>query len=263
MLKIALKEDIGKGDITSEVLIPKKAKGRAEIIARDPGIFCGVSVVKALCRILDRSLQVKYFVQDGKHFSKNQKVIGFKGHVRSILALERTILNFIGWLCSISTQTRKFVDRVKGYPVIILDTRKTTPRWRDFEKYAVRCGGGCNHRMGLYAGIFIKENHRKHGKFANLKKYEGQFEIEVRNMKELKEALTLSPGVILFDNFEPSALIKGVELARKTNPDVILEASGGITLENVAHYAAEGVNWISVGSLTHSVRSHDFSLLIS
>ena len=262
LLKAALAEDIGKGDITSSRLIPAAKSGRAVVFSREPGVFCGTLVTQELTRQIDPGLKIHFPVKEGRTFLKNAKVLELEGKVRSLLALERTLLNFLGHLSGIATQTRKFVTRVEKYSVFILDTRKTSPLWRELEKYAVRVGGGRNHRMGLYDAIFVKENHRKFGNLGLLKRLHGHFEIEVRNLAELKEALELEPRVILFDNFAPTKLREAVRIAREAHPHIILEASGGITLDNVVHYAALGVDWISVGSLTHSVRSLDFSLLI-
>jgi len=263
LLKSALQEDIGPGDITSQILIPKGAKGKAAIVAKESGLFCGVPLLEELFKIADPKLQVQYLVPDGKPFSKSKKVIQLKGRIHSILKSERTALNLLGHLSGIATHTNCFVRRIRRYPVMILDTRKTTPLWRESEKYAVRCGGGRNHRFGLYDEIFVKENHRKHGKLDRLKNRRDCFEIEVRSMNELKKALLLSPRVILFDNFTPAKLKQAVRYTRRYKPEIILEASGGITLDNVDHYAAMGVDWISIGSLTHSIRSLDFSLLVS
>lgn len=262
LLKKALAEDIGSGDITSRILVRPETHGKARIIARESGIFCGGPVVRELFRLSDPELKVEFLVQEGKPFTRSKVVLQAEGCARSILKAERTVLNFLGPLSGIATKTRKFIEKVKGYPVLILDTRKTTPLWRELEKYAVRVGGGRNHRRGLYDAIFVKENHRAKGDLARLKNFPYQFIIEVHSLRELKDALSVKPRGILFDNFSPSLLRKGVRLARRLNPEIILEASGGITLENVAHYAAMGVDWISVGSLTHSVKAVDYSLLI-
>jgi len=261
-LKEALKEDVGKGDVTTGILFPATARTRGVILAKERGIFCGRPILEELARFLDPSLKMKFLVPEGKPFRKNQIVIQLNGCVRSILKGERTLLNLLGRLSGISTLTRQYVEAVKRYPVLILDTRKTTPLWREIEKYAVRIGGGRNHRMGLFDAIFVKENHRIHGDFQKLDPYRGCFEIEVRNLKELKEALRLTPRVILFDNFTPARLHRGIQMARQENPAIILEVSGGMTLDNVAQYAAMGIDWISVGSLTRSQNSIDFSLLI-
>ena len=181
------------------------------------------------------------------------------------------MLNLLQHLCGVATQTRAFVHAVKGRGVKILDTRKTTPLWRELEKAAVKAGGGCNHRMGLYDAVFVKENHRRFGDLRKLMTFKGAshlrsqapgIEIEVRNVRELMEALMIRPKVILFDNFPVKDLKEAVKIARAANPKVILEASGGITLENVQAYAQTGVDQISVGSLTHSVKAVDLSLMI-
>lgn len=303
-LQEALREDIGKSDITSNLLVPKAAKGKAVIVAREKGIFCGGPVAKEIFRIVDRHLKVRFPIPEGKFFSKNQTVVEIQGNIRSILKAERTVLNFLGHLSGIATRTREFVNRAnsphpalspearggmikenfptlprseetKRFPspplgergrvrgqVFIFDTRKTTPGLRLLEKYAVKIGGGENHRAGLYGEIFVKENHRPYGRLNILKKFPRKFVIEVRNRRELHQALKLRPRLILFDNFRPDDLRKAVQVARKADPKVILEASGGVTLENVSKFAACGVDQISVGSLTHSVKAVDFTLLV-
>lgn len=262
LLRLAVREDVGEGDITSRILVPKEATAKAAILARGRGIMAGGPVLREIFRIVDPDLKATLHVNEGKAFRRHQAVVHLEGRVRSILRAERVALNFLAHMAAIATQTQTFVRHVHRNSVLILDTRKTMPLLREFEKYAVRMGGGKNHRMGLYDAIFVKENHRPFGQLEKLKRYRKRFEIEVRNFKELKEALALSPRIILFDNFRPAELRKAVRIARATKPEIILEASGGITLHNVAHYAALGVDWISVGALTHSVPSLDFSLLI-
>ena len=259
-LREALKEDVGRGDITSDLLIPAKAKGMAVIVAKEAGVFAGGEIVRAIFRIADPKVQIHFHIKDGQNFSAGKILLEVQGPVRSILKVERTLLNFLQHLCGIATQTRAFVSKVKKYKVTVLDTRKTTPLWRGLEKAAVKAGGGHNHRMGLYDAIFVKENHRRFGNLRKLKS--SSFEIEVRNVREMMEALMLSPKVILFDNFPPEALREAVKIARRCNSKIILEASGGITLQNAAAYARTGVDQISMGSLTHSVRAIDLSLLI-
>ncbi|MBI3307642.1 MAG: carboxylating nicotinate-nucleotide diphosphorylase, partial [Candidatus Omnitrophica bacterium] len=251
-----------KGDKTSKILISPATEGRALIFSKEKGILCGAPAAAELFRLVDPGLQIKFLVKEGKPFDKNQKIAEIKGPVLSLLKGERTALNFLGHLSGIATLTRRFVEKVKNYPVLILDTRKTMPLWRELEKYAVRTGGGRNHRTGLFDAVLVKENHRPYGHLEKLKKFSGHFEIEVRNLKELYQALGLHPRVILFDNFDPASLRKAVRIARNTHPKIILEASGGMTLKNISHYAASGVDWISVGALTHSVKAIDFSLLI-
>lgn len=261
-LKAALAEDTGGGDITSNLLIPAAACAKAVIVAREKGVFCGAPVLAELFRIADPGLKARFLVMEGKTFRKNQKVVLLKGKVRSILRAERTALNFLGRLSGIATMTRRYVERIQGSKTQVFDTRKTTPLLREFEKYAVKTGGGQNHRMGLYDAVFVKENHRRFGRLSQLRKVSGHFEIEVRNLKELSQALALNPRVILFDNFSPAKLKEAVTLARKAGRRIILEASGGIRLANIARFAAAGADRISSGALTHSPQCVDFSLLI-
>lgn len=257
-LRAALKEDIGKGDVTSSLLIPASARGEAFVVAKENGVFCGEAVTRALFKM--SGVRVKFFVKDGAAFRKGQKLFKIEGRIHSILKTERVVLNLLGHLCGIALQTRKFVRKAKG--ARILDTRKTTPLWRSLEKYAVRTGGGKNHRMGLYDAVFVKENHRRFGNLRKLFKIARGYEIEVRDLREAVEAVALRPRVILFDNFKTALLKKAVKLVRAADPKIILEASGGITLQNVASYAKTGIDRVSVGSLTHSVRTVDLSLLI-
>lgn len=262
LIRQALKEDIGRGDITSNLLISNKAQGKAVVIAKEAGIFSGAEVARELFQIADAKVKIRFRIKDGQSFSKNQVLLELQGNVRSILKGERTMLNLLQHLCGIATITRKFITKIKKYPACILDTRKTTPLWRELEKQAVLSGGASNHRMGLYDAIFVKENHRKFGSLNALKKFPGKFEIEVRNAREMMDALTIQPRVILFDNFSPKNLKKAVKAARRRNPRIILEASGGITLKNIQAYAKTDVDYISIGALTHSVKSVDLSLLI-
>lgn len=261
-VRLALEEDIGTGDVTTDLLVPGKSKARAVIWSRSSGLFCGEAIVQEVFYQLDPALKVTSLVREGSLFKRNRPLMAMEGNAGAILRGERTALNLLARLCGIAALTQEFVQRVKSFPVLILDTRKTTPLWREIEKYAVRMGGGKNHRFGLHDAIFVKENHRLFGPLKPLQRFRGRFEIEVRNLRELREALLLQPGVILFDNFDPGYLRKAVKLARKKHPQIILEASGGMTLENVSHYAAMGVDWISVGALTHSAKPVDLSLLI-
>ena len=261
-LKGALFEDVGRGDITSALLIPERAHGTAFIVAKQPGIFCGQSVLEEVFKAADSKIKLQFFIKDGSAFRKKNITVKITGPSRSILKAERTALNFLGHLCGIATQAFEFVREVRQTGVKILDTRKTTPLWRELEKYAVRTGGGENHRNGLFDEIFVKENHRIHGDLNRLRAVGGRFEIEVRNMRELSQALALHPRVILFDNFSASDLKELVRRVKKNHPNIILEASGGINLKNVKSYAQTGVDQISIGSLTHSVRAVDFSLLV-
>lgn len=262
LLKEALKEDIGRGDITSNLLIPPHAKGTARVIAKEKGVFCGERLVKEIFKIADPGVKLDFRVHNGHRFRKGQLIFKMRGNIRSILKTERVMINYIGHLSGISTKTRQFADKVKKYPVLILNTRKTTPLWRELEKTAVEVGGGRRHRFGLDSFLFVKENHRIHGDLKKLRRHPGDFEIEVRSLGELWEAIQLKPRVILLDNMTPKGIRRAVQIIRREAPEIILEASGGITLENVRKYAAAGVDTISIGSLTHSVKAIDFSLLV-
>ena len=261
-LKEALHEDIGGGDITSNLLIPPHARGTARVIAKALGIFCGERLVMEIFKIVDPKVKLEFLVHNGGKLRPGKTVFKMRGTIRSILKAERTMVNFIGHLSGIATKTRQFTRRVKKYPALILDTRKTTPLWRELEKVAVQVGGGRNHRQGLDEFIMIKENHRVHGDLKKLQRHAGEFEIEVRTLGELWEAIGLRPKVMLLDNFTPKEAKRALEIVRKEAPEILLEASGGITIENVRKFAAAGVDSISVGSLTHSVKAVDFSLLI-
>ena len=261
-LREALREDIGKGDVTSNLLIPRRAKGTAKIIAKEKGVFCGERLTKELFKIADPKVKLNFKVRNGRPFKKNQVIFTMRGNIRSILKVERTLLNFISHHTGIATRTRRMAEKIKKYPVLLLHTRKTTPLWRELEKVAVEVGGGRRHRPGLDSYILVKENHRRFGDLSKLKSHARDFEIEARNLKEVREAIILKPQVILIDNFSPKEAKRAVEIIRKEAPGVMIEASGGITIKDVRQYAAAGVNAISVGSLTHSVRGIDFSLLI-
>ncbi len=261
LLRQALKEDIGKGDVTSRLLVPAKRRGRAAVIAREKGIFYGAEIVREIFRI-SGGVTVRFFIKDGQAFRAGKTLFELNGRVRGILEGERTALNFLGHLCGVASKTKVFAEAAKKYGVKILDTRKTTTLLRSFEKKAVLAGGGMNHRMGLYDEIFVKENHRRYGSLEKLRRFPGKFEIEVRSLKEAAAAVKLKPRVILFDNFSPQALKKAAAYVRNQNQKIILEASGGITLQNVRSFASAGVDWISVGALTHSVKAVDLSLLI-
>ena len=290
LLKSALAEDIGRGDLTSEILVPRGARGEAAVVAREGGIFCGEPVVRGLLRAADPSLRVRFFTRDGRRFARNKKILTLRGNIRSILKVERTLLNFLGHLSGIATLTRRYVDAVKDYPAAILDTRKTTPLWRELEKYAVRCGGGENHRFGLWDEILVKDNHwtaiwdlldqTKCRYFSDkLRPVQSRrkipVEVEVRNVKELAHLLegTFVPDRILLDNFSVPNLARAVSFVhhffrvlrgrygiRRKRP--LLEASGGIDLANVRAVARTGVDRISIGRLTHSAPALDFSLTL-
>ena len=269
VVESALREDIGAGDITSDTLIPSGAKGKGVIIARENGVIAGIPVAELVFRILDSKLEFTEYVSDGKKVREGERIAQVVGDARAILAGERTALNFLGHLSGIATRTAKFVEKVSHLSVKIMDTRKTVPNLRVLEKCAVRVGGGYNHRMGLYDAVLIKDNHLKlmKGKIEDLVKkarsgapLSMKIEVEAKDFSEVKDALSGKPDIIMLDNMSVSEVKKTVEFVRKSGHDVLLEVSGGITLENVREYAESGVDIISVGELTHSVKSLDVSM---
>ncbi len=263
-LKLALKEDIGKGDITTNILLPQDKKIRGKIIAKDNFILCGVDFAKEVFKVLNKNIKFEKKFKDGEWIVKKQIIAEVEGSAKAILAGERTALNIIQRLSAITTKTRKFVDRVKKYNVEILDTRKTTPNFRLFEKYAVKVGGGKNHRLGLYNGILIKDNHiamlgsaKEAVKRCKMKDAGCKIEIEVKTLEQLKEVLLLKPDIILLDNMS----LKEITLAKKIIGGLSkIEVSGGVNLKNVEKIATVGVDYISVGELTHTTRAVDIHL---
>ncbi len=257
-IRRALHEDIGAGDITSNLLISRTASGNAKIISKSSGVFSGSEAAKAVCKLI--GVKISFLVKEGGVLKKNQPVIRLSGKIQAILKAERVLLNLIGHLSGIATQTAQFVKEMRGTRCKILDTRKTTPLWRELEKAAVIAGGAFNHRFGLFDYILVKENHRR---FGDLRKLSGRFEIEVRDFDELVEAFDLGAEVVMLDHFTPAQAKKAVQVRNQISAITLLEASGNMTLKTVRSYALAGVDLISIGALTHSVPVHDFSLLIS
>ncbi|MBU4481691.1 carboxylating nicotinate-nucleotide diphosphorylase [Patescibacteria group bacterium] len=263
LIKLALEEDIGPGDITANATIPKSLEAKAFILAKEEGLICGLEVARAVFKTVDSKIIFKKLVEDGEKVRAGKKIAEIYGNARKILMAERTALNFLQRLSGIATLTAKFVKRVKPYKSKILDTRKTTPGLRILEKYAVRVGGGKNHRFGLWDGILIKGNHidlvglREAVKKA--KKPGKKVEVEARNLKEVKEALEAGADIIMLENMDLKTIKEGVKLIGKK---ALIEASGGVNLDNVREIAKTGVDWISIGRLTHSVKSLDMSLRI-
>jgi nicotinate-nucleotide pyrophosphorylase (carboxylating) len=265
IIALALKEDIGSGDITGK-LIPQSNKAIAYIYSQDSAVFCGRKVLQEIYKQIDPRVSIKYFVKDGDLVCKKQVLCHLSGLTRSLLAGERTALNFLQTLSSASTLTKIFVNETRGTKTKILDTRKTLPGLRELQKYAVTCGGGKNHRHGLYDAILIKENHiMACGSVANAiqkakKIHKGKpIEIEVRNLKELQEALKAKVAVIMLDNFKLQDIKRAVKIVRgKTK----LEVSGGVTVPKVKAIANTGVDYISVGALTKTVMPVNFSMLL-
>jgi len=269
----AIREDIGNKDITTESIIPRNKFVKAVLLAKEDCVICGLSVVLCIFKLVDKNIKFVPLVKEGD-FVKTGKIIArVSGSARSILTAERVALNFLSMLCGISTKTRKFVDAVRPYKVRIIDTRKTIPGLRLLEKYAVRIGGGFNHRMCLDEMVLIKDNHLKvlGSRFWDMrleKKIPGiKTEIEVKTLKEFNKALKLGPDIIMLDNMSIENMRKAVKLRKALspgayNPQPKIEASGGINLKNVKKVASTGVDMISIGALTHSVASVDISLEI-
>ncbi len=264
LIELALAEDIGPGDITTQATLSGGTRGEAVIVAREGGVLAGLPVATAVFQTVDSGIAVEELAQDGEPLAPGEVVAHLRGPLAGILTAERVALNFLTRLSGIATLTSRFVDAVAPYPAVILDTRKTTPGWRKLEKYAVRCGGGMNHRLGLYDQVLIKDNHvaacgsiSKAVERVRAAALGVPIEVEVRTLAELEEALALGVDRILLDNMDLPTLREAVRLAGGRVP---LEASGGITLENVAQVAACGVDFISVGALTHSAPALDLSL---
>lgn len=262
----ALLEDIGTGDVTA-ALLPLDQTAVAEIITREPMLVCGQPWVSEVFHQVDKSIEITWQVLEGQWLAQPNALCTLRGSARSILTAERTALNFLQTLSATATQTHHYVQALQGSSARLLDTRKTIPGLRAAQKYAVQCGGGFNHRMGLYDAFLIKENHiRACGSIreaiALARKTHQQLlvEIEVETIDELQEALQARPDRILLDNFSQSMLVQAVKMNQPKVCD--LEASGGINLNNIAQIASSGVNFISVGAITKSIQAIDLSLLI-
>jgi nicotinate-nucleotide pyrophosphorylase (carboxylating) len=281
-IKAALREDIGKRDLTSELIIPAEKNVNAVIITRQACMLCGLDIAKQVFKTQDKKIGFAPLARDGQYLKKDEVLARIKGKASSILTAERVALNFLTLLSGIATKTYEFVKAVRPYKVKVLDTRKTIPGLRELQKYAVRIGGGYNHRMSLSDMVLVKDNHikvtRSQGHkvtsiIEKIRKKTGKkikVEIEVKNLREFKEALKAAPDIIMLDNMKVSDIKKAVEIRRQMTKHyplnairyTLLEASGGITLKNVNKVASTGINMISVGALTHSVKSIDMSLEI-
>jgi nicotinate-nucleotide pyrophosphorylase (carboxylating) len=265
MIRYYLDEDLGEGDITTNATIPGDSIARADIIAKEAGVIAGHAMSRQVFVLLDPYLEYVENHHDGQAVEKGWIVAVLKGRTRAILTGERVALNILQRLSGIATATRHFVDAIAGTKAIILDTRKTTPGFRMAEKYAVRMGGGSNHRLDLSKMALIKDNHiTASGSIKEavqrVRTLSGApVEVEVRNMKELQEALDEKVDRIMLDNWTTKDLEQGVSL---TGGRIPLEASGNITLERVREVAETGVDFISVGSITHSFKALDLSLLL-
>lgn len=270
LLKQFLDEDLGRGDVTTTATVRPGQQARGRFVTKAPMTLAGLEIAFEVFRLLDENLRAEIRHRDGNLLQPGDEPARVWADARALLSGERVALNLLQRLSGVATLTRKYVDAVAGTPAKILDTRKTTPGLRALEKYAVTAGGGTNHRQGLYDAILIKENHirmaggvRQAIAAARSGKGRARFlEVEVTTLEELKEALALAPDIILLDNMTPPQVREAVEQARSMNKQVLLEASGGIALENVRQYALAGVDWISIGALTHSAPAADLSLEI-
>jgi nicotinate-nucleotide pyrophosphorylase (carboxylating) len=259
---LALAEDVGRGDLTTLRVVPAEATCTAEVLVKEPGVVCGVGVVEEVFRSLDPEVRFEALAADGDEIDGRTAVAGLAGRAAPILTGERTALNFLGRLSGIATLTRRFVDAIEGTGAQILDTRKTTPGLRELEKHAVKCGGGRNHRFGLYDAILIKDNHLAlAGSISDaVRQARGggvPVQVEVESLEGLREALEAGADSILLDNMPPDLMLEAV---RVTAGRATLEASGGVTLDTIRPIAETGVDFISIGALTHSARSLDVSL---
>ena len=271
MITQALKEDACGHDITTQILIPKNKISEAKILIKGKAVICGLILVQKIFQKLDKNIQFHSFCNDGDLIKEKTCIASIKGKTRALLTGERVALNFLGHLSGIATTTYHFVQRIHGLKTKILDTRKTTPGLRELEKYAVRCGGAHNHRRDLNEMILIKDNHLEALQYQMsiaqlLRRIKNRtnktIEIEVDHFIQFKEALRENPDIILLDNMNPRQLKEAVTILKTINPKKkpLLEASGGITLSNVRSIAKTGVDRISIGALTHSHKSIDFSM---
>ncbi len=267
LLELALAEDLGPGDVTSRVSIPQGVRVRARIEAREALVVCGLPLVEAVFRAVDPNLRVDRQTEDGKHVAAGTPLLLIEGPVHGILSGERLALNFLGHLSGVATTTHRYVEAVSGTGTQIVDTRKTLPGFRMLDKYAVLAGGGVNHRIGLFDGILLKDNHiaaagsvgaavgnARAQAPANLR-----VQCEVESLDAAREAWEAGADMLLLDNRTPDEIREIIAACPK---ELVLEASGGITLENVRAYAETGVHRVSIGALTHSAKNVDVALEI-
>jgi nicotinate-nucleotide pyrophosphorylase (carboxylating) len=262
LIQVAIEEDIGRGDVTTEGTIADNVRSRARLISKQELVLAGIDLFAEVYMVLDKAVHIRSHYQDGEVISARTEIAALEGTARSLLIGERVALNFLQRLTGIATLTHQYVEAVRGYPVAIVDTRKTTPGWRILEKYAVRMGGGKNHRHDLGDGVLIKDNHivaaggikqavdmaRQHSHHLL------KIEVEVETLDQVQEALEAGAEVIMLDNMPPAMLAEGVKMIAGR---AVVEASGGVSLESVVEVARTGVDLISVGRLTHSAPSAD------
>lgn len=291
LIEMAILEDIDATnlasgmDCTTAAIVPRSAHARAAFVSRSGGIICGVEVVKLALQQWAPNVELNVNIDDGERVDAGQTIGVMSGLAHDILTMERTCLNFMCRLSGVSSLTRSFVDRISGTAACVLDTRKTTPGWRRLEKYAVSCGGGKNHRMGLYDAIMIKDNHlaffrsqvKKEGEvipvaIRNAKNWIDEYanelpngkatvlQLEVDTLEQLRVALATDCDIVLLDNMNSEQLREAVEIRNHTSPEILLEASGGVDLDSIVEIAKTGVERISVGAVTHSATNFDIGL---
>lgn len=271
LARLALEEDLGRGDVTTAATVPPAAESIARIIAREPLVVAGLPIVPVLFEIAERRVEVDIDAFEGARVAAGAVLAKIRGETRALLEIERTLLNFLQRMSAVATVTRRFVDAVEGTGARIVDTRKTIPGWRLLDKYAVRAGGAANHRFGLDDGILVKDNHviacggvaEAIRRARELAPHLLRVEVECDTLDQVVEALDAGAEVILLDNMNVGELSRAVERIRGlTERRVLVEASGGMTLDRVREVAATGVDLISVGALTHSAPAVDLSLEI-
>ena len=264
-IKVALEEDIGTGDITTNAVISDKEVTVGKVIAKEDLILCGLNIFEYIFLCLDKNIKIDSKHTDGEKVKNKSILLTFSGSTRSLLSGERVALNILQRLSGIATLTMKFVEKVPS-TVSVLDTRKTTPGMRALEKYAVRCGGGTNHRFGLYDAVLIKDNHIKAAGSISKAVEKARknipplqkIEVEVKNAEEVKEALRMECDIIMLDNMSPEQVKEAVKIINKRSR---IEISGNIGLSNIQKIASEGIDYISVGALTHSTPTVDISMV--
>ncbi|MHC4591159.1 MAG: carboxylating nicotinate-nucleotide diphosphorylase [Planctomycetota bacterium] len=272
LIDAALEEDAARSDVTTRALVADDLQVTAEMLAGAVGVVCGLPPAQRVVARLDEGVLFEQRIQEGDRVELGQVVARLSGPAAPILSAERTMLNFVQRLSGVATLTAEFVQRVRGTNASIYDTRKTTPGWRELEKYAVRCGGGCNHRMDLAAMALIKDNHlalmagNTAAAVAEVRAAspDVEVELEIDDLSQLEAALAATPDIIMLDNMTPDQVREAAALvqAKATGKPPLLEASGSITLENVSHYAEAGADRVSIGALTHSARALDVSLAL-
>ncbi len=266
IIELALREDLSGGDVTTDAIVSDEVNARAKIVAKESGIICGLEIVKKVFELTGGNFSWKTNFKDGDEIERGETLAVIEGKAKPLLTGERTALNFLQRLSGIATKTRRFVVQLKGTKTKLLDSRKTAPGLRTLDKYAVRTGGGNNHRFGLYDMVLIKENHIKiAGSVTNAlrlvrKAYANKLkiEVEVNNLTDLQLALNEKPDIIMLDNMSVGDIKRALRII---NRRVLTEVSGNVNINNIRELALTGVDFISVGELTHSVKALDFSML--